>query len=140
MTLGPVQLLVLAFEGGEFTGAIREELERLREADTINLLDAVFVAKEADGSLRTLDAGGGDGHLLLRLLEGTDEDSAAMAELSDVELVDAAASIPPGSAAALALIEHRWAVPLREALRAAGGQTVAETWIGEDDLSTVGLA
>jgi hypothetical protein len=141
MTLGPVQLLVVAFEGGDFTGAIRDELERLRDAETINVLDVVFVAKDADGSMQTLEAGlGGDDQLLLRLLDGTDEDSAAMTAESEAQLVDAAASIPPGSAAARALIEHRWALPLREAVRAAGGQTVAETWIAEDDLSAVGLA
>src|SRR4051794_22598033 len=117
MPLGPVQLLVLAFEGGEFKGAIRQELERLREADTINVLDAVFVAKEADGSMRTLEAGDGGGQLLLRLLDGTDEKHDAGA-VSEAQLIDAAGSIPPGSASALLLIEHVWALPLREAVAA----------------------
>lgn len=139
MPLGPVQLLVLAFEGGEFKGAIRHELERLRDADTINVLDAVFVAKEADGSMRTLEAGDGGGQLLLRLLDGTDEELDAGA-VSEAQLIDAAGSIPPGSASALLLIEHVWALPLREAVAAAGGRTVAETFLAEEDLGAVGLA
>jgi hypothetical protein len=133
MSRGPVQLLVLAFEGGEFKGAVRSELERLTEADTIRVLDAVFVAKDADGSVRTLEAGEQGGRMLLRLLDGADTGAEA-------QLEDAAASIPAGTAAALLVIEHRWAVPLREAVASVGGKTVAQTWIGDDELSAVGLA
>jgi uncharacterized membrane protein len=139
MPLGPVQLLVLAFEGGEFKGAIRRELERLREADTIKVLDAVLVAKAADGSIQALEAGAEGGHLLLRLLDGAAE-GVDMDAVSEAQLADAAGSIPPGSAAALLLIEHVWALPLREAVLAAGGRTVAETFLAEEDLGAVGLA
>jgi hypothetical protein len=139
--IGPVQLLVIAFEGGDFTGRIREELERLRSTDTIRVLDLVFVAKEPSGELRTLETGeGGDGHLLLRLLDGEPDDAANLDGAGEAELVDAAASIPPGTAAALALLEHRWAVGLRDAIKAAGGRTVAETWVADKDLAAVGLA
>jgi hypothetical protein len=132
MSRGPVQLLVLAFEGGEFKGAVRSELERLVEADTIRVLDAVFVAKDADGSVRTLEAGDHDGRMLLRLLDGSDAGAEA-------QLEDAAAAIPPGTASALLVIEHRWAVPLRDAVASVGGQTVAQTWIADEDLRAVGL-
>jgi uncharacterized membrane protein len=140
MSRAPVQLLVLAFEGAEFTGAIRSELERLRDAQTIQVLDAVVVAKDADGSVRTLEAGSEDGHLLLRLLDGGGGDAATLDADNAAQLADAAGSIPPGSAAALLLIEHVWAAGLRDAVNAAGGRTVAETWVDEGDLGAVGLA
>jgi hypothetical protein len=42
-------------------------------------------------------------------------------------------AIPPGTSAAVALIEHLWATPLREAIARAGGTALEETWLhGED--------
>jgi hypothetical protein len=48
-------------------------------------------------------------------------------------------AIPNGSAAAIALIEHRWAIPLREAILSAGGSLRADAWIHPTDLIALGL-
>ena len=48
-------------------------------------------------------------------------------------------AIPPGSAAAVALIEHRWAIPLRDAIRDAGGFHLADAWIHPADLVAIGV-
>jgi hypothetical protein len=48
-------------------------------------------------------------------------------------------AIPNGSAAAIALIEHRWAVGLRDAIREAGGFHLADAWVHPADLIAVGL-
>jgi hypothetical protein len=48
-------------------------------------------------------------------------------------------SIPPNTAAAVALLEHRWAIPLREKIIGAGGFLVADAWIHPSDLVAVGL-
>ena len=49
MAIGPVQLIVLGFEAPDFHGEIIEELERLRESDTVRVIDALAVHKDADG-------------------------------------------------------------------------------------------
>ena len=49
------------------------------------------------------------------------------------------AAIPNNSAAALLLIEHHWAVPLRNAMISAGGYRVAEGFIDSFDLVAIGL-
>ena len=49
MAIGPVQLLVVGFEGGDFEGEILAELDRLRENDIVRLIDLAFVRKDADG-------------------------------------------------------------------------------------------
>jgi uncharacterized membrane protein len=137
-----VQLLIVAFEGGDFTGRISEELDRLSGSDTIRVLDAVLVAKENDDTLRMVQ-GGEDAtdHPLLLLLAGDEDvDTSHLDGASEAELVDAAASIPPGTAAAIVLIEHRWAAPLRDAVAATGGTTVAETWLSPQDLAAAGLS
>ena len=52
MAIGPVQLIVLGFEHPDFHGQIIEELERLRESDTVHVIDALAVDKDADGRAR----------------------------------------------------------------------------------------
>ena len=52
--LGPVQMLVLGFEGDHFTGEILPELRRLKDADVIRMIDLLFVRKDAQGELDVL--------------------------------------------------------------------------------------
>ena len=47
--MGPVQMLVLGFEGDHFTGEILPELRRLKDADVIRMIDMLFVRKDAAG-------------------------------------------------------------------------------------------
>ena len=68
-------------------------------------------------------AAGADGHLI-----------------DDAEMWDVADSIEVGGAAVLALIEHRWAAPLRDAILEAGGIAVSDGWVHPMDLVGIGLA
>ena len=66
------------------------------------------------------------------------------AEGSDGHLLDADAwfvddVIPNGSAAAIALVEHRWAIPLRETIWDAGGFHLADAWVHPEDLLRIGM-
>ena len=54
ITIGPVQLLVIGFAEPEFNGKVRAELDRLREHDTIRLIDLILVRKTADGEIERL--------------------------------------------------------------------------------------
>ena len=47
--------------------------------------------------------------------------------------------IAPGSAAAIALIEHVWAEPLRDAIARAGGVPVSGEWVHPLDLVAIGM-
>jgi hypothetical protein len=47
-------------------------------------------------------------------------------------------TIPAGTAAAIALVEHRWAIPLRDAIEAAGGHGLVDCWVHPEDLIAVG--
>jgi hypothetical protein len=58
-------------------------------------------------------------------------------EANDMWYVDDA--IPPGTAAAIALLDHRWAIGLREAIRDAGGFHLADAWIHPADLIAIGV-
>src|SRR5664279_4237702 len=49
MSVGPVQLIVLGFPNPDFHGEIIAELERLRESDTVRVIDALAVYKDDAG-------------------------------------------------------------------------------------------
>ena len=51
MAIGPVQLVVLGFRSPEFHGEIAAELERLRQSNTVRVIDALAVHKDADGEV-----------------------------------------------------------------------------------------
>ena len=62
-----------------------------------------------------------------------------MAVFSDENARDVREEIPNDSAAALVLIEHHWAVPLRDAIMRAGGFRLADDVISPLDLVEIGL-
>jgi uncharacterized membrane protein len=160
MAIGPVQLLVVAFDEPNFTGEIVEELNRLRSLDLIRLIDVLVVQKDLDGDVTAVqvsdlsvdeaeEIGATIGALIGLGLDG-DEGMEVGAVLGaaegadghlipDEEMYDVADSIPAGSAAALALIEHIWAAPLRDAIAAAGGTPVSDGWVHPLDLVEIGL-
>ena len=63
MTLGPVQLIAIQFDGlDRLQGHVIEELDELIPLDEVRLLDALLVAKEENGDLVALEMGEmGDG-------------------------------------------------------------------------------
>ena len=119
------------------------ELERLRESDVARVIDLLVVHKDADGVVRRLhhsDLAEGGGAILGALI-GLDE-TRVQAEgdpLPPGEFWTVDEAIPKDSAAAIALVEHRWAIGTRDAIREAGGVAVADAWIHPDDLAAAGL-
>ena len=56
MAVGPVQLIVLGFDHPNFQGEVLAELEKLRDSDTIRVIDALAVSKDAEGDVTILKA------------------------------------------------------------------------------------
>jgi uncharacterized membrane protein len=161
MAIGPVQLLVLGFNHPDFHGEIIQELERLRDSDTVRVIDALAVHKDADGEIEvahlsnlTLDEavelGSKVGALIGLGIEGEEgveagAEAGAVAAADGVEVFseeqawDVLADIPDDSAAALVLLEHHWAVPLRDAIARAGGFRLSDGFISPLDLVGIGL-
>ena len=160
MTIGPVQLLIVGFAGGEFKGEIASVLADLRERDVIRLIDMGFVRKDEDGLItmiehsdlsqdETIEFGATVGALIglgVAGEEGAEAGAIAGAEAAlDGGMIEdqvwyIADEIPEGTAAAVALIEHRWAIPLRSAIQDAGGFLISDAWIHPTDLVAIGLA
>jgi uncharacterized membrane protein len=161
MAIGPVQLIVLGFQHPNFHGEIIQELERLRASDTVRVIDALAVYKDAAGEIEVehlsnltqeeaVELGSKVGALVGLGIEGEagfEAGAAAGAEaaadgvnvFSEEEAWDVVEDIPNDSAAALVLLEHHWAVPLRDAIARAGGFRIADGFISPLDLVEIGL-
>jgi uncharacterized membrane protein len=161
MSIGPVQLIVLGFEHPDFHGEIIAELERLRASDSVRVIDSLAVYKDADGQLEVehlsnlteaeaIEVGTTIGALIGLGIDGEEgmaagaiaggEAAAAGATVfSEEDEWDVLEDIPNDSAAALVLLEHHWAVPLRDAVVRAGGFRLADGFISPLDLVEIGL-
>lgn len=74
------------------------------------------------------------------LLDAGEVDLSHLDEADASDLWDAADAIPPGTTAAVALIEHQWAIPLRDAILRAGGMPIADAWLAPEDVASIGLS
>jgi hypothetical protein len=123
VALGPIEVLVLGFPENEFTGGILPEIERLVDADTISIIDAMLIIKDADGDVEFVE------------IEQLDEnhDAAALKQfvgqsidlLSDEDAEGFSEALAPGSSAAVLVFEHTWFKPLRDELIDSGGILIA---------------
>jgi uncharacterized membrane protein len=162
MAIGPVQLLVLGFSEPDFRGEILEELERLRESDAVRVIDSLAVWKDADGEIEVMHLSNlskdeaielgskvaaliglgidGEEGMVIGAEVGAEQAAEEGVEVfSDEQAWDALEDIPNDSAAALLLLEHHWAVPLRDAIARAGGFRVSDGFISPLDLVEIGL-
>jgi len=148
--MGPVQVLVVGVAAPNFSGAVLEELTRLREAGIVRLVDVLLVSRSQDGTFHTVeppagfpaDLGQVAARFLGRIADDGDQAVGAMGVAGAVgdDAADLPAwtwsladVVPAGSAAAVALLEHIWAAPLREAIQQAGGVPLQEAWLAPDD-------
>lgn len=160
MSVGPIQAFVIGFPANDlFEGRIAEELARLSDVGQIRIIDAVFVIRDEDGAavlsvsdldddqraeLRSavgalvgLGVAGVDGAVVGAALGGAvDADAPSAAEAVAADLLD---ELPEGSSALVLAIEHLWAMPLRDAVRDAGGVVLGHRSLTAEDLIALGI-
>jgi uncharacterized membrane protein len=161
MAIGPVQLIVLGFSQPNFHGEVIAELERLHDTGLVRVIDSIAVYKDASGALEVehlsnltpdeaIELGSKIGALIGLGVEGEEgmEAGAAVGAAQAAEEGinvfggdewDVLEDIPNDSAAALILLEHHWAVPLRDAIARAGGFRLSDGFISPLDLVEIGL-
>jgi uncharacterized membrane protein len=161
MTYGPMQLVVVGFGHAALPMGFVNQLRRLREDGIVRLVDAVFVSKDEFGDLteiRVSDVDKDEAVLLGMMAgalfgygaageEGIDIGAAlggmAVAEegefgLDSEDIDEIAEMIPSGSAAAFILLEHLWAIGVKDAIRSADGSVIAHGWLTPETLIAMG--
>jgi uncharacterized membrane protein len=157
MTLGPVQLVVLGFSESELPLEIINQLREWSEGGTVRLVDALFVAKDDQGDLikiRGCRFSREEAVLLGLLSEALFEPRAVRVQRSveigtlapepgefglDRNAIDQIADlIPRRSSAVLVLLEHLWAIGLKQRVIQANGAVIAHGWITPSTLTANG--
>ena len=127
MAIGPVQLIVLGFSSPDFHGEVIKELKKLRESDTVRVIDSLAVYKDAEGEMEVMHLSNlskeeaiefgskvaaliglgieGDKGFATGAAAGAEEMADGVQLFSDEEAWDVLEEIPNDSAAALILLE-----------------------------------
>ena len=133
MTAGPLELIVLGFEGTEFKGEIAGAIQQAESTGSVRVVDLVFVIKSAEGAITAMEIEdvqpfAPEFQALERDVKGllTEDDAMTVADL-----------LPPNAAALAVVIEHTWAGKISDALRDAGGRMFASQRINPDSIDAV---
>jgi hypothetical protein len=126
---GPVDFVIIEFDGTKMTGAAAAALLDLVDAGIIRIWDLLVVRKEADGTFSGVDIN----QLGADELGGFSAFAGARSGLlGDDDLAEAAEAMLPGTAAAVIVYENSWAIPFIGAAMDAGAQVVASARIPAD--------
>ncbi|MCG2842512.1 DUF6325 family protein [Sandaracinobacter sp. RS1-74] len=127
--LGPVEFLLLGFEGNRFDGRIAPALADLIGRGFVRLLDLAVVTKDADGEVA-----------ILEMQELPDDVAEALKTLtgdirglmSEADLLEVSDNLEPSSTVAALLVEHVWSTQFADAVRGAGGELLVAERIPGD--------
>jgi len=160
MTYGPLQLITIGFGQAALPLDFINQLRRLRERGVVRLVDAAFVAKDEHDGLTTIKATDieADEAVFLGMVAGALVGYGALGEkgmdlgaevgaissedgffgLSKDDLDEIADRIPRGTSATFILLEHLWAIGLKEAMRNSGGEVIGQGFITPATLIAMG--
>jgi hypothetical protein len=132
--LGPVEYLIVAFEGNQFRGEIVPALGELLDSGLIRILDLTVISKDQDGNVVLFEAN-----------ELSDEVAQALARLegehdallSEADLLMAAEELENNTTAAALLFENVWAARFSQSIRNAGGEVMMNVRIPHDTVMAV---
>lgn len=116
---GPAEFYLVGFDGDRPDPATFGALAELVSRGVVRLLDFVLLTKTTDGEVALVELEEGDE---LLALEGWEPLAAGLASEDDVRAL--ADIVPPGSSAAVVVLELAFARTLAQDLAAAGGQVL----------------
>jgi len=163
MTLGPIQFIVFGVRNEEQQIEVARNLRALSEKGTIRVIDMAYIRKGEDGTIvpgrlsglseeeqrrygnvaRAL-IGMGAVHEVAKtsgeigVAAFAEHDfGVSVQELKD-QIIDVAQDLPTGAACAIALIEHRWVLTLKENLQKNGVVVLAQGMVRPRSLMMLG--
>jgi hypothetical protein len=126
--MGPLEVLVIEFDGHRFKGEIMPALTAAMDCGAIRVIDLTFIRKEVSGRVTT--------HELAELAEYEaalfDGVDAIMGLLSAEDIDTIGAALATDSSAALMVVEHRWLAVLEQTIVGAKGRLVGHVRVPEE--------
>jgi hypothetical protein len=119
--IGPVEVIMIDFEGNRFNGDIAPALFDLVDRGIVRIIDLSLIIKDEDGDATIYESQ----ELSPEVAAALEKLSPDMAGLmSEEDILDLAAEMPANSTALTMLVEHKWATDFARAVRASGGELV----------------
>jgi uncharacterized membrane protein len=161
MEIGPLQLLVVGFADPKLDGSILDSLAEASDAGLIKVVDLLGVYKDENGevlaaemseltedeamtygawlgALVGLGAGGTEGAEMGAVIGAMNAADEYEYGLDEEALATIAEDIPAGGAAMMLVIDHQWAIPFRNAMRASGGILITQDFLNPEALIALG--
>ncbi|MGA0068645.1 MAG: DUF6325 family protein [Miltoncostaeaceae bacterium] len=130
LDLGPVDYFLVGFPpGAPLDGGALAQMAALVDAGVIEVLDALVIRKDADGTISGINLAEMGPVADVVAFEGV-----RPGLLGDDDMALAAEEMPPGSVAAFVLYENTWARGFVTAVHERGGVFLGSGRIGMDDL------
>jgi hypothetical protein len=129
MTVGPIDVVIIGFPGNRFSGRIAPAILDLVGSGTIRVVDLLFVSKDAQGAVTTIDAadleaGERPGYQAIEVVK------PGALGIEDAEEISE--DLSPESSALLIAFENTWAVSFVDACRAADAVVIDQIRIPAD--------
>ena len=121
MSYGPIELVVLKFEGTNFEGEVLREIQKVVDAGTIVVIDILMAVRIGDDPVRVLEVQELEDPILQRW-QPIITDAGGLLSVDDAERLSA--DLGPDAAVALLIFEHRWVAGVADAIERAGGSVV----------------
>ena len=109
----------MEFPGNKFSGEILPALTDLVEAGIVRIIDLVFITKDAEGNVASLEVSALPPEVAA-VLEKASPDATDLINEEDIEGV--ASMLDPNSSVGLLVFENTWAARFTETLRNADGK------------------
>ena len=115
---GPIDVIVLGFPGNKFDGGIGPALRDLVLRRLVRVVDLLFVYKDADGQVGSVELGGLQDELGPSFVDLDGQLGGGLLDADDVDEV--AGNLQANSSVAVVAVENLWAIPFIDAVRRAG--------------------
>jgi hypothetical protein len=132
---GPVDVILLGFPGNQFNGGIAPALRDLVVRGLVRVVDLLFVTKDEDGTVGSIELAGLGADLEPAFLDLDGQLGGGLLDAEDVEEV--ASGLEPGNSVAVIAVENLWAIPFVNAVRASGGEVIDQARVPSDVVSAV---
>ena len=129
MTHGPIDFLIVGFNGSKFDSSVLKALEDAADKGVIKVLALSAIVKNPEGMVTRMDFVdmGDEAMISFSQKYATNNDLIDQADIDEVaELME------NDTAAGLLIVEHLWAIPLKEALLAKNAYLIADGRIHPD--------